>query len=156
MRPALNHSSPRPTTKHRPPHQDTEALLCRAGGHATYSSLLASLQPRQGGAQCSSVWTAGTIAYRCRTCQTNPTSAVCVGCFRAGGHEAHDWVQYRSGSGGCCDCGDLSSWAAEGCCPQHRPRELSDEPVAMGPELREALVTALGITATRLIVAVQG
>jgi hypothetical protein len=89
----------RPSTLPAPAPQDTEALLCRASGHASYAELLASLQPREGGAQCSNVWTAGTIAYRCRTCQTNPTSAVCVQCFKAGGHEAHDWVQYRSGSG---------------------------------------------------------
>lgn len=71
------------------------------------------------GSPCTSVWTAGAIAYRCRTCQvptatshslrtkqesfnercisftdlrasrpqTNDSSAICVTCFKAGGHE---------------------------------------------------------------------
>jgi hypothetical protein len=39
---------------------------------------------------------------------------VCVSCFKAGGHGAHSYTMYRSVAGGCCDCGDLSSWRAEG------------------------------------------
>ena len=40
----------------------------------------------------------------------NDASAICVSCFKAGGHEEHDYVLYRSESGGCCDCGDVASW----------------------------------------------
>jgi hypothetical protein len=28
---------------------------------------------------------------------------------------------YTSDAGGCCDCGDMSSWRPQGCCPRHRP-----------------------------------
>jgi hypothetical protein len=33
-------------------------------------------------------------------------------CFlaQAGGHENHDYIMYTSDAGGCCDCGDISSW----------------------------------------------
>ena len=33
------------------------------------------------------VWTAGSIAYRCRDCQTTTDSAICITCFKDGGHE---------------------------------------------------------------------
>ena len=34
--------------------------------------------------------------------------------LHSGGHEDHDYVMYRSPAGGCCDCGDLSSWREQG------------------------------------------
>lgn len=94
--------------------QHCEEILCSISGHDSYDSLLTDLEPKKGGGPCTAVWTAGTIAYRCKTCQITSSSAVCVSCFKAGGHENHDYVMYRSSAGGCCDCGDLSSWHAEG------------------------------------------
>ena len=47
---------------------------------------------------------------------------MCVACFRAGDHEGHDYIMYRSETGGACDCGDLESWARAGCCPAHAPK----------------------------------
>ena len=73
------------------------------------------------GSPCTAVWMAGAVAYRCRTCQTGEQSSVCVRCFRAGNHEGHDYIMYRSETGGVCDCGDLESWSAQGCCDAHRP-----------------------------------
>jgi hypothetical protein len=73
------------------------------------------------GAPCTAVWMAGAVAYRCRTCQTGEQSSVCVRCFQAGNHEGHDYIMYRSETGGVCDCGDLESWSAHGCCDAHRP-----------------------------------
>ena len=73
------------------------------------------------GAPCTAVWMAGAVAYRCRTCQTGEQSSVCVRCFRASDHEGHDYIMYRSETGGVCDCGDLESWSAQGCCDAHRP-----------------------------------
>ena len=46
--------------------------------------------------------------------QVTSSSAVCVSCFKAGDHEGHDYVLYRSPAGGCCDCGDPASWNLEG------------------------------------------
>lgn len=34
----------------------------------------------------------------------------------------------RSDGGGCCDCGDLASWAKDGCCPAHAPVDTSGRP----------------------------
>ncbi|GFR39987.1 hypothetical protein Agub_g521, partial [Astrephomene gubernaculifera] len=89
-----------------------------------------------------------------RTCQLSPSSAVCVSCFRAGGHEAHDWIQYRSHSGGCCDCGDTAAWREEGCCPAHRPdRRPSPSPRLprlLPPRPRRLLRAVLAAGLTRL------
>lgn len=61
-----------------------EALLCAL--HPGCASLPAYVQriagDAGGGGPCTSVWTAGTIAYRCRTCGLSPSAAVCVDCFR--------------------------------------------------------------------------
>ncbi len=69
-----------------------------------------------GAGQCTRVWVPGALAYRCRTCQLSPASAICPTCFVAGGHEeaGHDWNSYLSSSGGCCDCGDATAWRPAG------------------------------------------
>lgn len=72
------------------------------------------------GGQCTHVWPSGEFAFRCNTCGVTPSSAVCLHCFRAGDHEGHDYRMYISDAGGCCDCGDPTSWRDEGCCPRHR------------------------------------
>ncbi|KAL3678070.1 hypothetical protein R1sor_021026 [Riccia sorocarpa] len=83
---------------------------------------------RAGGqAQCTTVWTRTAIAYRCRTCQVNDSSAICVSCFQAGDHRHHDYVMYHSDSGGCCDCGDPAAWKEEGFCKAHQ-RRIREEP----------------------------
>jgi hypothetical protein len=68
----------------------------------------------KGEQQCNRVWAKGKIAYRCRTCQLNDSSAICVDCFQAGDHRDHDYVMYHSESGGCCDCGDKDAWKISG------------------------------------------
>jgi hypothetical protein len=37
----------------------------------------------------------GSCACRCKTCAVTSSSAVCVSCFKAGGHEHHDYIMYR-------------------------------------------------------------
>jgi len=67
-----------------------ELLLAADGGReASFASFVEAWCLRGlAGSPCTSVWAVGAIAYRCRTCQTNDSSAICVSCFRAGGHEA--------------------------------------------------------------------
>nr|XP_024380592.1 E3 ubiquitin-protein ligase PRT6-like isoform X4 [Physcomitrium patens]PNR51519.1 hypothetical protein PHYPA_010706 [Physcomitrium patens] len=85
----------------------------------SFSQYLDYLQAR-GQANCTTVWTKGTVAYRCRTCQVNDSSAICVSCFLKGDHKDHDYVMYHSESGGCCDCGDPEAWLPEGFCSAHK------------------------------------
>ncbi|KAI9116015.1 hypothetical protein K1719_012945 [Acacia pycnantha] len=68
---------------------------------------------------CGAVWGHNDIAYRCRTCEHDPTCAICVPCFENGNHEGHDYFVIYTG-GGCCDCGDVTAWKREGFCSKHK------------------------------------
>ncbi|XP_076955336.1 E3 ubiquitin-protein ligase PRT6-like isoform X2 [Bidens hawaiensis] len=71
---------------------------------------------------CGSVWGNNDIAYRCRTCENDPTCAICVPCFGDGDHMDHDYsVIYTVG--GCCDCGDVTAWKRSGFCSKHKGAE---------------------------------
>ncbi|XP_065854552.1 E3 ubiquitin-protein ligase PRT6 [Euphorbia lathyris] len=71
---------------------------------------------------CGSVWGNNDIAYRCRTCEHDPTCAICVPCFQNGNHKDHDYSIIYTG-GGCCDCGDATAWKREGFCSKHKGTE---------------------------------
>lgn len=75
----------------------------------------------QGGV-CGAVWGRTDIAYRCRTCEHDPTCAICVPCFQNGDHTGHDYSVIYTG-GGCCDCGDVTAWKREGFCSMHKGAE---------------------------------
>lgn len=62
----------------------------RISGGEFFEAYLGQLQCN-GEAQCTTVWTKSTIAYRCRTCQVNDSSAICASCFQAGDHRHHDY-----------------------------------------------------------------
>jgi hypothetical protein len=87
----------------------------------------------------------------------NDSSAICVACFKAGGHEEHDYVLYRSESGGCCDCGDAASWQPEGCCALHRPSAAPCGALtaALPPPALAAAQTVLALVFERLALAVE-
>ncbi|KAL2336616.1 hypothetical protein Fmac_011062 [Flemingia macrophylla] len=71
---------------------------------------------------CGAVWGHSDIAYRCRTCEHDPTCAICVPCFENGDHKGHDYFVIYTG-GGCCDCGDVTAWKREGFCKMHKGSE---------------------------------
>ncbi|KAH9672311.1 E3 ubiquitin-protein ligase PRT6 [Citrus sinensis] len=71
---------------------------------------------------CGAVWGNNDIAYRCRTCEHDPTCAICVPCFQNGNHKEHDYSIIYTG-GGCCDCGDVTAWKREGFCSRHKGAE---------------------------------
>ena len=79
---------------------------------------------------CGYVFRRGDIAWNCRTCQTDSTCVLCDKCFHASDHEGHEVFFHRTSPGGCCDCGDVEAWRAEGCCPSHRPRDASGDGVS--------------------------
>ncbi|XP_059305584.1 E3 ubiquitin-protein ligase PRT6 isoform X1 [Lycium ferocissimum] len=92
---------------------------------------------------CGAVWGNNDIAYRCRTCEHDPTCAICVPCFLNGNHKDHDYSIIYTG-GGCCDCGDVTAWKCEGFCSKHKgveqvqplPEEFAN---SMGPVLDSLL-----------------
>ncbi|KAG6769474.1 hypothetical protein POTOM_025112 [Populus tomentosa] len=71
---------------------------------------------------CGAVWGHNDIAYRCQTCEHDPTCAICVPCFQNGNHKDHDYSIIYTG-GGCCDCGDVTAWKREGFCSKHKGAE---------------------------------
>ncbi|TYH34324.1 hypothetical protein ES332_D13G121200v1 [Gossypium tomentosum] len=88
---------------------------------------------------CGAVWGSNDIAYRCRTCEHDPTCAICVPCFQNGNHKDHDYTIIYTG-GGCCDCGDETAWKQEGFCTKHigseQIRPLDDDLAnSVGPVL---------------------
>lgn len=84
-------------------------------------SFLKSMEKDSFGQQgvCGTVWGAKDLAYRCLTCEHDPTCAICVSCFENGNHEGHDYSMIYT-EGGCCDCGDVTAWKREGFCSRHK------------------------------------
>ncbi|KAM3197608.1 hypothetical protein ACQJBY_072965 [Aegilops geniculata] len=95
-------------------------------------------------AVCGTVWGQNVLAYRCRTCESDPTCVICVPCFQNGNHKDHDYSILETG-GGCCDCGDATAWKPEGFCSRHKGVEqikpLAEELASsVGPVLDELLL----------------
>lgn len=112
------------------------------GDPCTALEHLASMNVGQRGV-CGAVWGNNDIAYRCRTCEHDPTCAICVPCFQNGNHKDHDYSIIYTG-GGCCDCGDVTAWKREGFCSKHRGAEQiqplpDDYANSLGPVLDSLL-----------------
>lgn len=96
-------------------------------------AVLAGAGQGNGGARgvCGAVWGSNDIAYRCRTCEHDPTCAICVPCFQYGNHATHDYSMIRTG-GGCCDCGDITAWKQSGFCSRHcGPGQVAPLPLSI-------------------------
>jgi hypothetical protein len=71
---------------------------------------------------CQTTWGKGGVAFRCLDCEKDTNCVVCSACFfdSHDRHETHRVKLIRT-SGGCCDCGDIASWSADGFCSRHGP-----------------------------------
>ncbi|KAI0557243.1 E3 ubiquitin-protein ligase UBR1-like protein [Gracilaria domingensis] len=100
---------------------------------------------------CGRVWREDELAYKCRTCERDPSCVICVPCFRNGNHEGHDYAMLRI-SGGCCDCGDDQAWQPSGFCCNHSGAspENEDLSAAMDAGLKRALIEAVTVIARSL------
>ncbi|XP_953175.1 ubiquitin protein ligase E3 component (N-recognin), putative [Theileria annulata] len=67
---------------------------------------------------CTNKWLQETVAIKCYDCEYDSTCAVCLECFFNSDHTSHEYRLTRT-SGGCCDCGDVSSWNFNGSCKNH-------------------------------------
>ncbi|MCO5595657.1 hypothetical protein L7F22_049702 [Adiantum nelumboides] len=96
---------------------------------------------------CGAVWGSNDIAYRCRTCENDPTCAICVSCFESAKHINHDYLMIHTG-GGCCDCGDITAWKESGFCSRHSGTAqaicLSESLVSTFEPVMEALLREWG------------
>ncbi|KYQ90036.1 hypothetical protein DLAC_08620 [Tieghemostelium lacteum] len=71
---------------------------------------------------CETTWQFGDAAYKCKTCQLDPTSALCISCFKTGDHEGHEY-SLQSVGGGFCDCGDPTAFKPSGFCSRHKEQK---------------------------------
>ncbi|GER43525.1 E3 ubiquitin-protein ligase ubr1 [Striga asiatica] len=102
---------------------------------------------------CGAVWGNNDIAYRCRTCEHDPTCAICVPCFENGDHKDHDYSVIYTG-GGCCDCGDITAWKREGFCAKHKGAEqIQPLPEHYAESLGPVLDLLLGYWKRKLVAA---
>lgn len=99
---------------------------------------------------CGVVWKRDELAYKCKTCERDPTCAICVPCFRHGDHKGHDYAMIRTG-GGCCDCGDVQAWKSSGFCSRHNGASSeTDDPAANIPrDLRSRISDVSAVVADR-------
>lgn len=96
------------------------------------------------GGVCGTVWRKDELAYKCRTCERDPTCAICVHCFRNGNHKDHDFSIIRTG-GGVCDCGDPQAWKPSGFCQKHGGAHSEEEDLVskLPLELRQGISLAV-------------
>ena len=128
-----------------------EWVLC-AGCGGDPAPVLAAIEAKCGsGGACGAEWGRNDVAYRCRTCEKDPTCAICVQCFLAGDHEGHDYMMIRT-SGGCCDCGDVDAWESSGFCKKHQlPSSQQELPQPLGELLPGALRGIMKLWACKLL-----
>ncbi|GJQ08909.1 hypothetical protein GpartN1_g700.t1 [Galdieria partita] len=115
---------------------------CPGSSSLEYMRNLPGNIPR--GGVCGTVWKKDELAYKCRTCERDPTCAICVQCFRNGNHEGHDFSIIRTG-GGVCDCGDPQAWKPFGFCHKHGGAHSEEEDLIskLPLDLREGISLAV-------------
>jgi hypothetical protein len=85
------HSSPGPRLEAlREELREKERFMSH--GYQSFQYLVEALK-----SQCTTVWTKDTVAYRCRTCHINDSSAICEICFHQGDHKFHDFSKCSRG-----------------------------------------------------------
>lgn len=70
--------------------------------------------------RCNYAFNSDSFAFRCKDCETNDSSCLCIKCFDLNKHKGHKYYIYKCSSGGCCDCGDESSWDPKTWCDKHK------------------------------------
>lgn len=68
---------------------------------------------------CAKTLSYGDVAWKCETCEKDPTCIICQDCFEKGDHKGHK-IWLKRNVSGCCDCGDPDAWAEEGFCSKHK------------------------------------
>ena len=72
------------------------------------------------GKRCGHVFRQGEASYRCLTCSTDDTCALCSRCFNASDHTGHKhYIFLSQGHNGCCDCGDVEAFRIPVNCAIH-------------------------------------
>ena len=99
--------------------------------------------PRQ---VCQYQFRKNDIVWICKNCQQDDTCVQCNECYEAANHKGHEVFFYHSQAGGCCDCGDSSSWKIDGCCNKHG--KVLENPLVHVPQS----VTTIGAVMMKTLV----
>eukprot|EP01083_Nonionella_stella_P309159 1093776_1 len=83
---------------------------------------------------CGQTIKTGDPIYRCRTCQSDNNTLLCVDCFKHSNHDGHDWFATYTNGSGCCDCGDPLSWDPKGFCTKH-PGPSAGDSIQIAPNI---------------------
>lgn len=125
--------------------------FCAFAGDSNFPS---RLKQAQGGDDefnstgvCGYIFQREEPAFICRTCGVDETCIQCPTCFQNSDHRGHDTRMTYSGGGGCCDCGDTSSWALAGCCSRHQGLEITQSKKKY--DVKSLLVPKVGDMALR-------
>ena len=85
------------------------------------------------------------IVWICKSCQQDDTCVQCNECFMNADHTGHEVFFYHSQAGGCCDCGDSSSWATVGFCKNHGNISKTADFIGMERSALHRKLKSLGI-----------
>lgn len=87
-----------------------------------------ALKKSSGGSKgvCAKTLKAGDVAWKCETCEKDPTCIICQECFELSDHKGHK-IWLKRNVGGCCDCGDPDAWQESGFCTKHKGYAASSE-----------------------------
>jgi hypothetical protein len=108
-------------------------MECLRGLFIEGQTVVERLRKKKQSGVCGAIWKKGKMAYQCRDCQITPKSFICVDCFVAGDHQGHDFILHVSNEGGCCDCGNASTWNPQGFCSRHNGIASQSNVVASSP-----------------------
>lgn len=102
------------------------------------------------GKRCGHVFKTGEASYRCLTCSTDESCALCSRCFDASDHTGHKHsVFVSSGHSGCCDCGDEEAFRIPVNCAIHTDLGGSKGKEKAGPDIPADLMEAIRCTIAR-------
>ena len=104
---------------------------------------------------CGKTWSANQIAYKCMTCEKDPTCIICVDCFKNSDHIGHDYKMIKTG-GGMCDCGDPTAWDPKGFCKDHQGISEDSDVVSKIPtHVRDVLTELVGFSMVAVVKCIQ-
>ncbi|KAI4146634.1 MAG: hypothetical protein L6R39_003389 [Caloplaca ligustica] len=103
------------------------------------------------GRRCGHIFKNAEAVYRCKTCEVDETCVLCGRCFNSSEHEGHNiTVNYSSGNGGCCDCGDPEAWRRPVNCAIHAAESSKSASKARDhPQLPAELLESIRMTIGR-------
>ncbi|KAI1913300.1 E3 ubiquitin-protein ligase ubr1 [Ophidiomyces ophidiicola] len=102
------------------------------------------------GKRCGHLFKAGEALFRCVTCSTDETCALCSRCFNASDHTGHKYnITVSGGHSGCCDCGDEEAFRLPVNCAIHTDLDGNSTKGKASSQLPSDLLDSIQTTIAR-------